>query len=173
MTALGGAAIPHLVEALGHGSSQVRADAAYALADLGPAAWQDLLHADPSARRSAAEALTAVLGDESNRVRRNAAEALGTISEPLQEAVTGLAGLLDDGEFWVRDNAARALARMGPRAEGAVGALVQALQDENRYVRFHAGLALRRVGSPAAEGALFDDLLTARWCPLTTEQSPY
>ena len=173
LTALGGAAIPHLVEALGHGSSQVRADAAYALADLGPAAWQDLLHADPSARRSAAEALTAVLGDESNRVRRNAAEALGTISEPLQEAVTGLAGLLDDGEFWVRDNAARALAKMGPRAEGAVGALVQALQDENRYVRFHAGLALRRIGSPAAERALFDDLLNARWCPLTTEQSPY
>ena len=62
---------------------------------------------------------------------------------------------------------------MGPAAEGAVAALVQALRDENRYVRFHAGLALRRIGSPAAERALFDDLLTARWCPLTTAESPY
>ena len=178
LTAVGGAAVPHLVEALGHDSSQVRADAAYALADLGPAVWQDLLHADPSSRGSsgsgaAARALTAVLGDESDRVRRNAAEALGTIGDPLPEAVTGLARLLEDSEFWVRDNAARALARMGPAAEGAVDALVQALHDEDRYVRFHAGLALRRIGTPAAERALFDDLLTARWCPLTTAESPY
>ena len=173
LTAVGGPAVPHLVEALGHDGSQVRADAAYALADLGPAAWQELLRADSDACRNAAGALTAVLGDESERVRRNAAEALGTIAEPLPEAVTGLARLLEDSEFWVRDNAARALAKMGPAAEGAVGALVRALQDENRYVRFHAGLALRRIGSPAAERALFDDLLTARWCPLTTAESPY
>ena len=173
LSSLGGAAVPNLVEALDHDSSRVRADAAYALADLGPAVWQDLLHADTNARRSAAAALTAVLGDESDQVRSNAAEALGTIAEPLQEAVAGLAGLLGDSDITVRDNAARALARMGPAAEGAVAALVRALRDENRYVRFHAGLALRRIGSPAAERALFDDLLTARWCPLTTAESPY
>ena len=173
LSSAGGASVPHLIEALDHDSSQVRADAAYALADLGPAVWQELLHADTDARRSAAAALTAVLGDESNQVRGNAAEALGTIAEPLPEAVAGLAGLLEDSDITVRDNAARALARMGPAAEGAVAALVRALRDENRYVRFHAGLALRRIGSPAAEHALFDDLLTARWCPLTTAESPY
>ncbi|MCY3759780.1 MAG: HEAT repeat domain-containing protein [Gemmatimonadetes bacterium] len=173
LSSLGGAAVPRLVEALEHDSSRVRADAAYALADLGPAVWQDLLHADTNARRSAVTALTAVLGDESDQVRSNAAEALGTIGDPPPESVDGLAGLLGDRDITVRDNAARALARMGPAAEGAVPALVRALRDENRYVRFHAGLALRRIGSPAAERALFEDLLTARWCPLTTAESPY
>jgi HEAT repeat protein len=62
---------------------------------------------------------------------------------------------------------------MGARAEGAVDALAARLNDDNRYVRFHAAMALRRIGTPAAERALFDNLLTARWCPLTTAETPY
>ena len=79
LSAAGVTAVPQLIEALGEGGDLARVHAAYALADSGPATWQDLLHADPSACRAAAEALTAALGDESSWVRRNAAEALGTI----------------------------------------------------------------------------------------------
>ena len=73
----------------------------------------------------------------------------------------------------MRRNAALALAKIGPAAAAAVSALRSSLNDENRYVRFNAVLALQRIGTPPALDALWSDVHTARWCPITTKETPY
>ena len=73
----------------------------------------------------------------------------------------------------VRRNAALALAKIGTAAAPAVSALRDALADENRYVRFNALLALQRIGTPAALDAVWGDMHIARWCPITTRDTPY
>jgi len=69
--------------------------------------------------------------------------------------------------------AARALAKIGPYAEVSVPLLTGALQDESRYVRFHAAAALREIDTTEARKVLFHNLITSRWCPLTTNESRY
>ena len=80
---------------------------------------------------------------------------------------------MSDELEWIRDNAARALAKIGPEAGPAVPSLVSALRDESRYVRFNAGVALKRIDTDAAIEALYEELLTSRWCPITTDDSPF
>lgn len=161
LSAIGGPAVPALVEALVSDNESIRANAAYALGDIGDAA------------QDAVPALTQALRDESTWVRRHATEALGLIGQPAQNTVSALIDLLCDEHYWIRDNAARALARLGPAAEAAIPVLMDTLNDENRYVRFHATFALKQIGTPEATNALFDHLLTSRWCPLTTSHSAF
>ena len=54
-----------------------------------------------------------------------------------------------------------------------ISALRDALRDEGRYVQYYAATALRRMGTPEANDALWDSMLTSRWCPVTTKKSPY
>ena len=121
----------------------------------------------------AVAALTRTLSDSSEWVRRNSAEALGAIGQPAPETVPALGQLLSDELEWIRDNAARALAKIGPEAGPAVPSLVSALRDESRYVRFNACVALKRIDTDAAREALYEELLTSRWCPITTDDSPF
>ncbi len=163
LAAAGESAAPALIAALENDDSTIRACAAYALGDIPPG--------DRSPE--AVEALTRALSDSSDWVRRNATEALGAIGKPAPETVPALGQLLSDELEWIRDNAARALAKIGPDAGAAVPSLVVALRDESRYVRFNAGVALRRIDTDDAREALYEELLTSRWCPITTDDSPY
>jgi HEAT repeat protein len=113
------------------------------------------------------------LRDESSWVRRNAAEALGTIAAPAEDIVPALIQVSTDSEMLVRLNAVMALAKIGQSADGIVPALAGRLSDEDRYVRYYAAAVLRQIGTPEAQNALWDDLLTSRWCPITTAENPY
>jgi len=163
LAAIGTPAAAALVEALAHQDKTIRACAAYALGDIPPGDTSPV----------AVEALTRALGDNSEWVRRNAAEALGAIGQPAPGTVAALETLLSDDLEWIRDNAVRALAKIGPAAGAAVPSLVSALRDESRYVRFNAGVALKRIDTDAAREALYEELLTSRWCPVTTDDSPF
>ncbi len=127
----GSAAVAGLIDALRDSRWQLRAAAADILGDVGLAA------------RPAVPYLLESLSDESDWVRRNAAEALGVIAAP--EAVPILARNLEsDRSDFVRHNAALSLAKVGEQAGAARPALEKALDDENLYVRANARLALTR-----------------------------
>ena len=72
---IGAASVPSLVEALRDENPDVRAQAAWALARMGPEA------------REAVPSLAAALADEDDRVRQSAARALGQIGPDAAEAV--------------------------------------------------------------------------------------
>ena len=106
-------------------------------------------------------------------VRRNVAEALGTIELNPEASVPTLAALLADEDEQVRFNAAYALAHFGPTGAAATTALAEALSDENRYVQGHSTAALQQIGTPQAQGVLLDYLTAARWCPITTKETTF
>ena len=161
-------AIPALGSALNHPEDVVRAQAARALGDLG--------------YPSAITELAKLLFDITPTVRRNAAEAIGNLSSRssvnenlqfLRGQAEALGQLLQDDLYWIRDNAARSLAKMGRAAEPALHNLKLALDDQNRYVRSNAAIALKQIASCEAHRILLDNLFAARWCPLTTKESPF
>jgi HEAT repeat protein len=123
--------------------SEVPADRAYAAAGLG---------------RLGAEAGPAVpllvdcLGDGDWLVRRQAAEALGPIGDPV--AVEPLIEVVADrdGEWGVRTAAARSLGLLGDAR--AVEPLIGVLNDMSAHVRHMAVIALGRIGTPEAVEAL-------------------
>ena len=173
------------------GSNPAELSAAYALAAVGQAAVvplvHELRHADWRVRAAVADVLgnigrgadvaTTALGhaldDDNVWVRRNAAEALGTISHFDAETVARLTSCLEDDDERVRRNAALALAKLGPAAATAEAGLIRRLADDGRYVRYNAVMALQRIGTPTALQAVWDDLLMARWCPITDRSTPY
>ena len=161
LTAAGPAAVPALLDELSNTDWPLRAAAADTLGNLGRESHM------------AIPALTRALADENPWVRRNAAEALGTIGPQKGDSIADLAAVLADESEPVRRNAALALAKIGPLAATAVPSLRTALYDENRYVRFNAQLALQRIASPDALDALWNDINIARWCPITTKDTPY
>ena len=68
--------------------------------------------------------------------------------------------------------------RLAPQLDGAVaeritGLLAPYLESRNRYLRGLAAEALRRLRTPAATELLLDWLTVARWCPITTPDSPF
>ena len=159
----GVAAVPALLQVLESDREPARGYAAFALGDMGPAAGAD-----------AVKAVSRLVQDPSEWVRRSAVEALGTMESNPQEAVPALSTLLADDDGQTRYEAAYALARFGARAADAVPALVAALNDDdNRYVGAHSAAALRRIGTPEANEALLDYLTAARWCPMTTKESTF
>ena len=161
VTAVGAPALPALLGVLHDSRWSVRAAAADTLGNFGPLA------------KDAVPALIEALSDENIWVRRNAGEALGTIGASARDAVPTLIKVLYDTNELVRLNAVFAIAKIGHSADGLIRALVEVLSDESRYVRFYAAVALRRIGTPEAHNALLDSLLTTRWCPLTTSETPY
>ena len=142
--------------------AHVRGFAAYALGDMGASAGTD-----------AVDALCKLTDDPDAWVRRNVAEALGTIELNPEASVSALAALLADEDEQVRFNAAYALAHFGPAAATATDALAAALSDENRYVQGHSTAALQQIGTPEAQDVLLHHLTAARWCPITTKETTF
>ena len=161
LTEVGQSSVPALISALGDASWPTRAAATDTLGNLGLLA------------KEAVPALIQGLRDESSWVRRNAAEALGTIAAPAEDIVPALIQVSTDSEMLVRLNAVMALAKIGQSVDGIVPALAGRLSDGDRYVRYYAAAVLRQIGTPEAQNALWDDLLTSRWCPITTAENPY
>jgi HEAT repeat protein len=146
----------------------VRAAAAGALAELGPAAGAAgpalvaaLRDADPKVRLGAAHALgearaappgavpALVVGLEAPDpdTRGTMARALGQLRPPPKDAVAPLAQLLQrDGSEHVRLAACTALRELGPVARDALPALRAAAGDASRYVRECAQFAIPQVG---------------------------
>ena len=115
-------------------------------------------------------------------MRTWAAAALGTGSGgAAEESIAALEASLDadlPDHGYRRQLAAHAIARLAARVEGAAAGrvtdlLAPHLQSRNRYVRGLTAEALRRIGTPAATELLMDWLTVARWCPITTPDSPY
>ena len=160
--AVGEEAVDVLVAVLGDERAHVRGFAAYALGDMGARAGA-----------AAATALSALHDDSDAWVRRNVAEALGTIALSPEASVPALAALLADEDEQVRFNAAYALAHFGPAAAAATDALAASLSDENRYVQGHSTAALQQIGTPQAQDVLLHHLTAARWCPITTKETTF
>ncbi len=168
LSCIGEPALRTLTDALQTADAAVRASAAFALADMGKTAIPML----PMLTQAATQ-------DPAEWVRRHATEGLGIIGQQapegtdLAETVQALITGLQDDHYAIRDNAARALAKLGDAAVPAIPALVSQLGDENRYVRSHAALALKQIGTAEAQDALLNHLFAARWCALTTQETPY
>ena len=170
LAAVGKPAAAALVEQLEHSAALTRGYAAFALGEI------ELAGSDVAAASVAG--LTKLVNDEDEWVRRNTAEALGTLDVADQPsvqaaAVAALAQLLSDADGQARFSAALSLGRIGVAAAPAVPALQGALHDENRYVRANAVDALNHIGSPDAQRVLIDYLLASRWCPSTTPESTF
>ena len=130
LAAIGSPAVPALCSLLADSRWPVRAAAADILGDI-------------AAGGDSSRYLTEALGDENEWVRRNAAEALGSIGDV--SATPSLCKSLSDHSLRVRHNAALALAKIGPGAEDSVTPLRKALGDSSPYVRSNAALALDRI----------------------------
>ena len=162
LAAVGEPAVSALSEALQHTEDAVRIEAAYALAQIGEGA------------ASAMPALIERTKDDHVEVRRYLPEAFGSIGPAAAPAVSALIDRVEnDDDKQVRFESALALAQIGPTASDAVPVLADALMDEDRYVRDNAVHALKRIDTPEAETALFDYLLMARWCPITSRESTH
>ncbi len=135
LSAVGRAAVPHMVELLDENDWWLRAAAADVLGDLGTIAADTVPH------------LTRALDDEAEWVRRNAIEALGNIGPTAVAAVPALSRRLQDSESWIRHNAALSLAKIGPAAAEAVPDLRKNIDDEDSYARANAAVALERIGT--------------------------
>jgi acetyl esterase/lipase len=129
--------VGRLVEALSSGEWRQRAQAAEALASMGPGA------------RGAIGHFIERLADEQWQVRRAAATALSRMGPVTEQAVPSLIAALADEEWHVRKPAAEALAALGPGSAPAVPALLNALGDEEWQVRSPAALALAAIGPPS------------------------
>ncbi|NKB65929.1 MAG: hypothetical protein GKR89_02600 [Candidatus Latescibacteria bacterium] len=159
LAALGNAALDGLLAAAQTGPWHNRAAAIGTLATMGR-------EAEP-----AVPMLQKALGDEDCWVRRNAAEALGTIGNP--GAAPALAQILDDEVELVRRNAAFALSKMAPPDDDLVSLVAPALADPNRYTRYYASTALRKIGTTRARRTLVETLESARWCATTSSSTPF
>jgi len=159
LAAAGAVAIDALVNLSRHDFWAVRATAVDVLGTIGRQA------------QGAASAVQRALADDNIWVRRNAAEAMGTIGDAT--GVGELAHTLGDEDWRGRLNAAGALARIGRGADGAVSALKPLLADENRYVRANALNALKRIDTSEAREALFQSLFVSRWCATTSSESTF
>ncbi len=162
LAAIGEPAVAALSEMMEHENDAVRVEATYALAQIG------------SGAAPAVEALIHRAKDSKVEVRRYIPEALGGIGPAASSAVPTLIDMLtNDEDVQVRFESALALAQIGPASSDAIPVLKSALSDKNRYVRDNSIHALKRIGTPEAETALFDYLLTTRWCAITNQDSKF
>ena len=122
------------------------------------------------------------LSDGDGSVRAWAAVALGTgCGADAEASIAVLAAAIDDDlpdRGYRRQTAAHAIARLAGKVEAGAAdrvahLLAPHLESGNRYVRGLTAVALRRLGTPAATELLLDWLTAARWCPLTTPESPF
>lgn len=124
---IGGQAVDALLEALYHGKSRTRSQAAAILS------WLQ--------NETALDALAEALQDKDPHVRAQAALALGWIGN--KQSVTPLMNALYDSEPEVRMQAAVALGWIGD--ERAIDGLVRLIYDEDYLVPFSAKDALRHI----------------------------
>ncbi len=161
-SAIGRPAVKRLEALLEDGAWWVRATAADVLGDIGlPAA-------------SARPALLRSLEDDEPWVRRNASEALAIHGGFMREDGAALRRALRDEDERVRRNIAFALARHPLQDAKLLGDLTtRSVEDEGRYVRHYALAAAARIAGKAGNEALWEAMLAARWCPLTTPRSAF
>ncbi|MFC5649181.1 HEAT repeat domain-containing protein [Paenibacillus solisilvae] len=208
--------VRELLDILDSGSNLAALRAAYGIQAAGEIAVQGLIerlrHADDRRRALACfslgmlscsndritAALTAGLSDDSQWVRRNAAEALGMLVNPSAEAVSALAHLLEisvrsekeeaqtestnaysPNQDYIKNKlgytAALSLLRIGKHGEAVevVTALEEALSSNDRYVRAYAFEALSQLRIGEAVEVLLRYYRTSRWCPDTTKASMF
>ncbi|HJY33348.1 MAG TPA: HEAT repeat domain-containing protein, partial [Vicinamibacterales bacterium] len=94
--------------------------------------------------------LADLLRDESDALRRSAADALIDLAPHTETIQPALRRALRDADSMVAGDAARALGALGKRASLSVAALVKALSHEDAYVRIYAAEALASIGPGAA-----------------------
>jgi HEAT repeat protein len=214
MATMGNEGVRALCEIIRSGSNLLAQRAAYGLQASGAAAFDgliELLHHSNDRRRALAcftlgmlgdlddrvsPALTESLSDESEWVRRNAAEALGMMLTPPSYAVSALAKTLEESvlneslvlqpadayspnQDYIQNKigytAALSLLRIGQYGEAreVVNALEIALNSSDRYVRAYAFEALTSIGTVGAADVLVRYYRTARWCPNTHKASMF
>ncbi|WP_424100229.1 HEAT repeat domain-containing protein [Moorena producens] len=152
--------------------SIVRASAASALGNMGPAASEYapqiaklLTDSHSWVRSSAAKALgqmgaapsqyapqIAKLFDSDSWVRSSAAKALGEMGAAASEYAPQIAKLLTDSDSWVSGSAAKALGQMGV-AKDYVPQIVKRLTHSDFKVRYGAESALGQMAAAASEVA--------------------
>ena len=141
LAAGGKRAVTELVEAINNPDWQVRAAVCSALGCIGKDA------------KSVAPHLAKALSDDSEWVRRNAAEALGNTGDTSQMTETALLNALDDkrktspwslSDSPLRENAVASLAKVRPSSK-AICKLKEASEDENEYIRAWARIGLSRI----------------------------
>jgi len=129
-----------ILKALASSGERERAEAAWALGRLGPAA------------AAAVPGLVRALGDEHECVRAGAAQALGSLGPAARAALPQLLALVADPRQSVRWRALEAASKLGADA-ASVPALVSALASPDSYVRAGALWIQRELG-PEARAAL-------------------
>jgi HEAT repeat protein len=171
-------AVTALMLALKDADATVRAEAAVALGEIGPAAKAavpKLLETLKSDKLDFAEpfvlgalgkigpdagpALAEALGAPEYRLRRGAAYALALVRPPVKEAVQPLGKLLSAPESDLRGLAARALGKIGKDAMPLQTDVAKLLDDNNVQVRVQSAVALWEIsgetsGKPMIVGAL-------------------
>ena len=162
LSAVGLPAEKKLIQALDDSSWWVRATAADILGDINASPVKVL------------PPLLRLLNDDNVWVRRNAADAISTIGGFDGDAEPALSNALQDEDERVRRNIAFALSKHPLASDDLVTALVRIIhEDEGRYVRYYALAALKQMATPAAREALWQEMLTSRWCPVTHKKSAY
>jgi HEAT repeat protein len=186
LQASGAAAISSLIELLDHSDDRRRALSCFVLGMIG----------DLDDRVS--PALIHSLSDESEWVRRNAAEALGMMLTPSSLAVSALARTLkaavsnettgaqngsanaySPNQDYIQNKigytAALSLLRIGQYGEAGevLEVLELALDSNDRYVRAYAFEALSNLRTAEAIDVLMRYYRTARWCPDTHKASMF
>lgn len=127
-------AVSRLADALSDSYWRVRANAAFALRDIGEAS------------KEAEHELARALQDNDPRVRSAAAFALGAIEPESEMTIQSLAIALSDKDRETRWAAALALKSIGPDASFAIDQLLACLNDESKWVRLAAAEALASIG---------------------------
>lgn len=154
LAVVGAPAVPRLIEALSSTAEHVRANAAYALGEIGLPAAEAVPH------------LITAISDPVVAVARHAVSALGMIGEPADQIVAAItdayATVEDEG---LRSYMMQACVRLGPKAEAAIPTLREAVGDDSAYVRAFAVEALARIDSEDALRAMVPFLRTMRWFP--------
>ena len=127
-------AVPELIEAMKESDWPDRDGAAEALGQI---------------RRQLDKTVPALIevmaGDDDERVRAKAAQALGRIRPDGGEAIAALAAALEDPDVNVQAEAAEALEKIGPNARAAVPALEKAARTEDFILKQAAQEALKAI----------------------------
>ena len=139
LAALGGAAVPRMIDALKH--EKFRADVVYALGRIGPAA------------APATGELARLVEDKNARVAHEAIIALGNIGPGAKDAVPALIKALEQADDRDANFAAIAFAlgKIGPPAVAADSALLKQLESKDDNVRLLSAWALAQI-DPASAG---------------------
>jgi len=141
LASIGAPAVPRLIDALKH--EKVRADVAYILGRIGPAA------------APATAALSKLIDDKHARVAHEAVLALGAIGPAAKEAVPALVQALQQPEDKDSNFCAIAcsLGKIGPGAAAAQAVLLEKLASPDGNLSLMSGWALTEICPASAEVA--------------------